>query len=265
VTSFFPLDPPLAFCRTGDLVLTLQLTVVVFSGNINVMKCVLLAAGIGKRMRPLTLENPKPMVRVAGKPLLEHIINELPEEIDELVIVVGYMKEKIQEYFGEKFGRFRIKYVTQDEPLGTYHALSLCEPYVAGEEKFLMMYSDDIHGKQGLEDLIKFNDTAMSVYEVPNPERFGVVELGSDGYISSVEEKPEKPRSNMISNGAFLHTPRVFEYSPPPGKGGERWVTDSVAMMLAAGCKVGVAKSSLWIPIGYPEDLKKVEEYYRNQ
>ncbi|MEK7555013.1 MAG: sugar phosphate nucleotidyltransferase, partial [Patescibacteria group bacterium] len=87
------------------------------------MKCIILAAGEGKRLRPLTIDKPKPMVEVLGRPLLHHIIDSLPKEITELVLVVGYKAEAIQKYFGYKFEVLKVTYIRQNRPEGTAHAL----------------------------------------------------------------------------------------------------------------------------------------------
>ena len=114
------------------------------------MKCIILAAGEGTRMKPLTNEIPKPMLKISGKPILEHILDSLPDNIDEVILVVGYLKEKIVNYFGDEFGKFKIKYVFQEGKLGTYRALELCKDLIINDERFLMMYADDLHGIEGL-------------------------------------------------------------------------------------------------------------------
>ncbi len=109
------------------------------------MRCIILAAGEGVRMRPLTLATPKPMIKVCGRPLLEHIIDALPAEVDELILVVGYLREQIRDYFGDSFKRFKINYIVQENKLGTYNALKLCEHLLRLEERFLLIYADDLH------------------------------------------------------------------------------------------------------------------------
>ncbi len=121
------------------------------------MKCVILAAGEGVRMRPLTLVTPKPMIRVLGKPILEHIINDLPEKIDHIIIVVGYLGDQVIGYFGDRCARGKIDYVFQAEKKGTFHALSLCKDLL-NDEKFLMLYADDLHGRENLEKCVNINE-----------------------------------------------------------------------------------------------------------
>src|SRR3989344_4229672 len=113
-----------------------------------IMKTIILAAGEGVRMKPLTNNTPKPMLKVSGKPILEHILNDLPEKVDEIILVVGYLKEQIINYFGDRFGRFKMNYVIQNGKLGTYHALELCKNLINEKEKFLLLYADDLHGSE---------------------------------------------------------------------------------------------------------------------
>ncbi len=221
------------------------------------MKCVILAAGEGQRMRPLTLETPKPLLKVAGKTLLEHIIGSLPPEIEELILVVGYKGEQIVDFFGEKFNGLKVKYVWQNEKLGTGHALKLCEPLLGGE-RFMMLYADDIHGELGLRNLLK-HELALASTLAEEPEKFGVISVAGDGKIIDIEEKPEKPRSNVVSAGAMVLDGRIFEYEPVRHSNGEFYLTDMVSQMLKKHAIFAV-KASSWLPIGYPEDLKKAEE-----
>ena len=225
------------------------------------MKCVILAAGEGVRMRPLTLDTPKPMVRVMGKPLLEYIIAELPERVNELIIVIGYKGDQIQNYFGDSFGRFSIKYVVQPKKAGTYDALKLCESLIGKDERFMVLYADDIHGRDGLNECLNYDGMSLTVREVSDPERFGIVETNSDGIITGIEEKPKNPKTHIASTGAMVLSGDVFDFPPPVNKCGEYVLADSIGRMVNNGYMVRAVRSSIWIPVGYPDDLKKVEEF----
>jgi NDP-sugar pyrophosphorylase family protein len=223
------------------------------------MKCVILAAGEGKRMQPLTFTRPKPMLRVLGMPLLEHIINELPKSVDELILVVGYLGDQIKEYFGNEYGHMKISYVTQLQKLGTYNALELCKPYLREGECFLMLYADDLHGMEGLKECAAKGDMALMVAHVDDPRKFGVAEVAPDGRITALEEKPEYPKSNWVSTGVLMLTPDVFKYPARMHSNGERFVTDSIAQMIDNGYSVYAIRSNFWLPVGYPQDLAKAE------
>lgn len=211
-------------------------------------------------MRPLTNDTPKPMLLVNGKPLLGHILDSLPNEIDEIILVVGYFREKIIDYFGERFSHFRIKYIVQEEKSGTYNALKLCESLLEDEEKFLMLYADDLHGREGLKKCVNSEYLCMLAHEVNDSRKFGVLEVDSEGFIISIEEKPENPKTNLVSTGATVLDKNIFNFPAKQHKNGEYYLTDSIEQMIKAGYKFKAIRSSSWIPIGYPDDLGRAEK-----
>ncbi len=220
------------------------------------MRAVVLAAGEGIRMRPLTLETPKPMLKLLGKPLLEHLLAVLPEEIEEIIIVHGYLGRKIQEYFGDKYGRFGFEYVEQRENKGTFEALTLCDSLLKGE-RFLSLYADDLHAREDLKQLLEY-PLSVLVKEVEHPERFGVATLGEDGSIQEIIEKPLRPRSNFVLTGPAVLDYSIFSYHPKVHESGERYLADAIGE-LAKKSPVKAVEASFWFPIGYPEDLKHAE------
>lgn len=224
------------------------------------MKAVILAAGEGVRMRPLTDDRPKPMVELLGRPLLEHILDALPSEVDEIILVVGYLADKIKNHFGEKFGRFEITYVYQPEKLGTAHALWLCKE-ILGKDKFLMLYADDLQSKESIEKCLA-HPLSILVSEVDDPRRFGVIVADETGKVLDMVEKPEFPVSKIASTGVMVLDHRVFNYPARKHENGEYYITDSLARM-AKDHDIKTIKSSFWLPIGYPEDLNKAEEVIR--
>lgn len=222
------------------------------------MKAVIFAAGEGKRLHPLTLERPKPLVEVLGKPLIQHIWEIIPGTIDEVVVVIGYKREMMRDFLGEEFLGKKVTYVEQDEPLGTAHALKLCKPYLIGEDKFLLMYSDDIHGKEGIEKCVQC-DMALLVSFVDDPRNFGVVVINEDGTIKNIEEKPEHPKSNLAATGVYVLTPKIFDYEVSHTHKGEYYLTDMIERYVHDH-PVQVVESDFWLPIAYPHDIKRAEE-----
>lgn len=211
-------------------------------------------------MRPLTLKTPKPMIEIYGKPLLEHIISVLPNEVGELILVVGYLREQIKNYFGENFGRFKITYVVQEEKLGTYQALKLCESLLKTNERFFLLYADDLHGPEALKKCAKSKNPCLVVDENETPGKFGVVELSDDGRVVSIEEKPEHPKTNLVLTGAQLLIKEVLNFPARRHPNGEYYLTDSIAQMITAGHKIYAVKTDFWLPIGYPKDIEKAEK-----
>ncbi len=103
------------------------------------------------------------------------------------------------------------------------------------------------------------------VDESKNPSRFGVVELADDESITSIEEKPENPKTNLVLTGAQLLTREVLSFPARQHPNGEYYLTDSIAQMIEAGRKIYAVKTNFWLPIGYPEDIKKAEGSLRSQ
>ena len=222
------------------------------------MKCVILAAGNGTRMRPLTLAVPKAMLPIGGKPIVGHILDALPEAITEAIIVIGYLGSQIRRHVTNRYRHMAARYVVQKEALGTYHALSLAAPFL-GNERFLVVYADDLYGRSSLERCVKFPGHCVLVTEVPDPRRFGVVVIDGEGNIEDIEEKPDEPRSNLAYCGPAVLSADIFRYAPDMNKRGEYFLTDAIAKMIK-DVPVGVVRADFWFPIGYPEDLEKAEK-----
>jgi NDP-sugar pyrophosphorylase family protein len=220
------------------------------------MQCVLICAGKGTRMRPLTDTIPKPLIKICGRPILEHIVSALPEIIDELVLVVGYKQEQIRAYCGEEFIGRKVTYVEQkDFAGGTGDALMCAKDLVKG--KFLFMYADDIHGAEALARAVECDHGILGM-ESDTPELFGVLMLNKDGSLKEIIEKPEKPESNLVNIGGFVVTPEIFSYDVKVSNSGELYATDMLNAY-ANDYSVEIIRQDTWLPIGYPEHIEKAE------
>ncbi len=220
------------------------------------MQCVILAAGKGTRLRPLTETTPKPLVKVAGKPLLDHIVESLPSAVNELIIVTGYLEENIKEHCGEVFHGRQVTYVHQAEQKGTAHALWLCKDLLQG--RFLFMFADDLHGKDDIARVTSYS-RAMLTYQTDTPERFGIVVRHPDGTLAEIIEKPQHPPSNLASTGVMVLDTNLFNYEVRKEINGEFFLTD-VIQEYAKEYPMAVVEQRLWLPIGYPEDIEKAEQ-----
>lgn len=221
------------------------------------MQCVLLCAGPGKRLRPITEHIPKPLVKVAGKPILDYIVEALPDNIDQLILVVGYRQEQIRQHCGENFCGREVKYVEQENHTGgTGEALLCAKDLING--KFLFMYADDIHGQEALKQVTQEDHAMLATYS-DHPGRYGVLEIDEEDNLVDIAEKPERPKSNLINIGGFVVGKVLLDYEAKKNTNGEVYVTD----MLTAYAKdypVKVIKQELWLPIGCPEDIEKAEK-----
>lgn len=225
------------------------------------MQCVILAAGEGSRMRPLTTSRPKVMLPLAGKPSLEHLIRNVKEAgISDIIIVVGYREEAIRSYFGDgsEFG-VSIKYVVQRRQLGTADALRTAEPFVT--DTFLMLNGDMIVDVEDLTKICETEAPVMAVSTTTHPEDFGVVTLSGDK-IASLEEKSLEPKSNIINAGAYLFGTEIFDTlkKVSPSSRGEYELTDALMDYIAEN-RLSAHKLSLWMDVGYPWDMLSANEH----
>lgn len=219
------------------------------------MQCVILAAGKGTRLRPLTDNCPKPLVHVAGKPLLDHIVGALPSAVDELIIVTGYLGEQIRAYCGEEFHGRKVRYVEQTVQDGTGRALWLCKDMLQG--RFLFMFADDMHGKNDIARIASYTRGILTKTS-DTPERFGVIVRNPDGTLAEMIEKPTHPPSNLVSTGVMVLDDHIFEFEPQNPVNGEFYLTESLERY-ARQYPVAVVEEDVWIPIGYPEDITRAE------
>jgi NDP-sugar pyrophosphorylase family protein len=222
------------------------------------MKAVILAAGRGTRMMPLTKNVCKPMLYLHGQPIIAHILKSLPKRIDEVVIVVGYKHEQIREYFGSKYGRIKIRYILQRKPQGTWHALCLAKKFLKGEGKFLVLNADDIHDTKGIRELCK-HQNAILVSTHREPKKCGVVKFDESFNLSEIEEKPDYPKSNLVSIGVYVLSPEIFKCKQPKRVKGELYLPTVLNDYLQM-VSIKVVLVDSYITIGNPAEYISAHE-----
>ncbi|TSD05862.1 MAG: bifunctional UDP-N-acetylglucosamine pyrophosphorylase / Glucosamine-1-phosphate N-acetyltransferase [Parcubacteria group bacterium Greene0714_7] len=220
------------------------------------MQALILAGGEGRRLRPLTDDKPKGMVLLNGKPLLEYVLEQLPDAVTDIIIIIGYKGEKIQEYFGSDWKGKPIRYIVQEKQIGTWNAVYLAKELI--NEKFIMLYGDDIGDKQAFTKGVEY-EYCLFVAEKEHPERYGVVELNPDGTLKEVVEKPENPVGNLVNSGAMILSPDMFLITPfAHPRLGEYFLTDMLSV-IAKEKPVAVVRQNQWITVTYPEDVAVAE------
>lgn len=228
------------------------------------MKAVILAAGEGTRLRPLTLTRPKQIFPLVGKPLLEHTLIALKKTgIQEVLMVVGYLKEKVISTLGngEKLG-IKIVYVEQKQFLGTAHAAGLAEKFI-DNEPFLLINGDVITKEttyQGLKNKFEEErtDAILAVTQAQEPSKYGIIQTEEDKVTKIIEKPAKTSPSDSVNAGIYLFTPQIFEAIRQTGKSqrGEYEITDSIQILINQGKNVGTYKiTSYWFDIGHPWDL----------
>lgn len=224
------------------------------------MKAVILAAGEGSRLWPFTHSKPKVMIPVANKPILEYVVRALVENgLDDIVIVVGYKKERIMTYFedGREFGA-RIKYSVQKKQLGTAHALLSAAKMVKGD--FLVLPGDNVIDSSVIKDLLSADTCPCAlITESEIPSKYGVVEISS-GNVSDITEKPEEMVGNLISTGIYRLDADVMRIARSLSRQGVHDLTSSVREMAAESEVLAVHSHGKWVDAVYPWDILRVNE-----
>lgn len=225
------------------------------------MKAVILAAGEGSRMRPLTYTRPKVMLPLANKPILEHLlVNTIQAGITDFIFVVGYHDEQVRDYFGDgSKWKVNVEYCSQRKQLGTADAIKMAEGSVIGN--FLVMNGDMIVNYKDIVLLASKTGTTMSIFNVENARSLGTVELSKDKVLH-IYEKLEKPHSNIANAGLYLLTPEIFDAisGTPKSPRGEYEITDSLQLIIDGGHPVSYHQLSYWIDLSYPWDLLTANE-----
>ncbi len=242
------------------------------------MKAVIIAAGKGTRLNPITATKPKPMLPIGGKPLLEHSILSLKEVgITEILIIVGYREDIIKGYFGDGLNKFNMKidYISQIEHLGTAHAVGFAKEFV-GEENFLLMYGDLLTDPKVYKEIILNNEKnqkecLISLFGVNQPQEYGIISLDSDGYVEKITEKPSLDLNlgNLANAGIFVFNPQIFEAIEKTKLSvrNEYEFTDSMWILineLKGKIKGYVIKDFFWSDIGLPWHLLDANKFLLN-
>ena len=222
------------------------------------MKCVILAAGEGKRMHSLTFTRPKVMLPIANKPILEwNLLNAIDSGLTEFVFVVGYKSEMVRNYFGDGTNwDASIDYVNQGKALGTAHAIGTVENFV---DDFIVLCGDTIFGEEDFQNIAK-NKMSMGLVEVENAKEYGIVKLEGKRIVQ-IHEKMENPISNVINAGIYHFDSNIFGYIHKTGKSprGEYEITDSINLLIKEESMEGIFLKE-WRDVVYPWHLLDANE-----
>ena len=236
------------------------------------MKVVIPAAGAGKRLFPHTFTKPKPMVYIAGKPIIGHILDRMKDlEPEEVILVVGYKKEQIMSYIDENYSDiFNIKYVNQDEQMGLAHSVFTAKDEIGDSD--IMIALGDMIFKAGYSDFYRQYSNngecsaSIGVREVDDPTKYGIVELEGK-CIKRLEEKPQNPASNLgIAGVYFIKDTAVLlsiiedMINKNIRTRGEFQLTDALQEMVNRDFKLKTFPVSSWYDCGHPESLLETNQ-----
>ncbi|MEA3402170.1 MAG: glucose-1-phosphate thymidylyltransferase [Armatimonadota bacterium] len=230
------------------------------------MKAVVLCAGRGTRLRPLTHTGAKHLIPVANRPILFHVLDDLADAgIESTCMVVSEGAQDLREALGsgERWG-MPITYAVQESPRGLAHAVQVAQDFVA-DERFVVYLGDNLF-ENGISEFVQKasqqdGPAAVLLAPVPDPRRFGVAQLDRNGRLTAVEEKPADPPSNLALTGAYMFAPAIFDAidSITPSARGELEITGAIQHLIANGGEVAAFRASgWWRDTGKPEQVLDV-------
>ena len=225
------------------------------------MQTVILAAGEGTRMRPLTDRRPKPMLPVADRPLMAHTADSaVAAGASELVLVVGYERGAVESYFGDSYRGVPVRYAVQTEQRGTAHAVRTTREHLDGD--FAVLNGDDLYDADSVTRLFE-GGPAVGTYEVADPRPYGVFDTEShdDGErVVGIEEKPADPPSNRVNVGAYAFPAAAWDWlDVPESERGEEELTDVLARVVEER-SVRAVRVDRWLGVGRPWELLEANE-----
>lgn len=210
-------------------------------------------------MGGLTNDTPKPLLKIEGKTLLERNLEQLPDDIDEVVVVVGYLGEKIKSLIGQEYKGKRIIYIEQKEQKGTAHALFACKDVL--KDRFLVLHGDDLYSKKDLEKMVK-KPLAVLVWEISEKDleskkQAGVVMINSEEEVVEIKERLDLTIGALVNTGAYVLNKDIFKY-PMVSAGipaNEFGLPQTMMQMIKDGALFEIVKATYWHKVASPEDL----------
>lgn len=227
------------------------------------MNAIIPLAGKGTRLRPHTLHTPKPLLKVAGKPVLAYLLDDLLAlGVEEFVFIVGYLRDEVERWIRHNYPDLKAHYVLQEVQDGTAGAIALGEPYVNGE--VLIVFADAVlevdYGS--IRDLDSAYGGVIYAMEVEDYQRYGVIVTNDDGTMARIVEKPSEPISKLANIGLYYIRDHALLYegvrhtlASPPGPSGEFYLTDAFQYMVDHGSRILTAPVKGWWDAGKPETL----------
>ena len=226
------------------------------------MKVIIPVAGAGIRLRPHTYTQPKPLIPVAGKPILAHIIDELLEaDFREFVFVLGYLGEKIKNFVQNRYKNLKCEFVFQNDRMGLGHAIWLAQEEIKNEKELFIALGDTVFDMD-LSEMLKSPTSSLGVQEVKDPREFGIVLLDEKGFVKKVIEKPKIPHSNLAIVGLYkimevkqLIDALEYNIQNDIRTKGEFQLADALQRMVEQGVKFTTVRVNNWFDCGKKEIL----------
>lgn len=222
------------------------------------MQAVILCAGLGTRLRPLTLTTPKALVSIGEKTLIEHTLNALPNAIDEIFLVVNYLGDQIKAKIGDVYRGIPVRYITQDPLNGTGGAMMLLQTQL--RDRFLVVNGDDLYDQSALEKILTFPNAIMLCPTDMHLMNGG--KLNADGKFIGLTESTDAKSYRVC--GAYVLDKSYFEIEPVKIQGSEHeeYGLPQTLAIQALAHPLEVVFTDKWYPVGTMEELKYTQTFF---
>lgn len=232
------------------------------------MKIIIPLAGFGKRLRPHTFTKPKPLINVAGKPVLGHVLDMFTklDNVEEIIFITGHLGDQIEDYVHREYPQIQARYFEQKEMNGQSTAIYLAKEHITGP--MLMVFVDTLVETDLAALKNETADAVTWVKAVPDPRRFGVAEVGADGYVTRLIEKPAEMHNNLVvvgfyyfKDGALLMDCIREQIEKNIRTQNEYFLADAVNLMLQRGVRMRVQPVEVWQDCGKTETVLETNRY----
>lgn len=226
------------------------------------MKAIIPVAGAGTQLRPLTYTQPKPLIPVAGKPIISFIVEQLQAlGVEEFIFVLGYLGEKIGDYLEQRYPSLNKKFVVQEQRLGSGHAIWSAKELLKDTDELIICFGDTIL-EMNFEEMLQSPNSCLAIKKVQEPKHFGIVEFDQKNQVKRVVEKPKIPMSNLALVGLYkirevnqLLEALDYNISNNLRTEGEFQLTDGLMRLIEQGVEFDTYPVSKWYDCGKKETL----------
>lgn len=230
-----------------------------------IRSAIVLAAGEGQRLRPLTANRPKPMLSAGPKPILEHVFDELIDSgVTDITVVVGYRRNHVQSHFGSTYRNVPLRYVIQEKQLGSGHALLTAEPET--DDPVLVVYGDQLVDEEIIRDVVSHHDSGQTTATLGLVNQSDVTEYGGvlldGGRVTEIVENPHDDREYRLNAGVYVFEPAIYNaIRTTEPRAGEHSLVDALSSLIEDGTSVrGVVSDGVWADATYPWDLLDIAD-----
>ncbi|MCA9459305.1 MAG: NTP transferase domain-containing protein [Nanoarchaeota archaeon] len=229
--------------------------------GLDIKQAVIFCAGKGSRLSAYTNNIPKVLVNLNGKSILEYKLDNLQGLVEEVILVIGHMGDRVRDLFGESYGNLKISYCYQKELLGSGHALIQAKDNLEG--RFLVLNGDDIYSKS---DIIRLMNSPLGIMgmKVSNTQGFGILRINEeDNSLDEIIEKPREFVSDIANVGAYVLDSKIFDYELKKSARGEYEIVDYLNYLIGIGDIVSVSIiEDYWLPINTVEQLEVARRFF---